>query len=119
MVRGETRRSPLPPVVGMPGMFDTLTVARQSGRRRRRPRPGRSHRQGPIHDGLEHGDHVTSDQFKSGLVEVRAEIATEIAALELRLIKWIVGTGIAVAAAGVAAVVGVLRLVGSAGSAGF
>lgn len=72
-----------------------------------------------IHDGLEHGDHVTSDQFKSGLVEVRAEIATELAALELRLIKWIVGTGIAVAAAGVAAVVGVLRLVGSAGSAGF
>ena len=38
--------------------------------------------------------------------------------LELRLIKWIVGTGIAVAAAGVAAGVGVLRLVGSTGSAG-
>ena len=96
-------------------MFDTLTVARQLAA------GGVDREQAEviakaIHDGLEHGDHVTSDQFKSGLVEVRAEIATELAALELRLIKWIVGTGIAVAAAGVAAVVGVLRLLGSAGS---
>ena len=28
-----------------------------------------------IHDGLEQGDHVTSDQFKAGLAEVRTEIA--------------------------------------------
>lgn len=35
-----------------------------------------------------------------------AELRTELAALELRLIKWIVGTGIAVAAA----VAGILRL---------
>ena len=36
----------------------------------------------------EHGDHVTSDQFKAGLAEVRTEIAevrTEIAALDTRL----------------------------------
>ena len=37
-----------------------------------------------------------------------AELRTEIAALELRLIKWIVGTGIAVAAT----VAGVLRFFG-------
>ena len=65
------------------------------------------------------GDHVTSDQFKAGLAEVRTEIAelrteqrtdiagvrteiadvrTEIAALETRLIRWMVGTVLATAA---------------------
>ena len=29
-----------------------------------------------IRDGVEQGDHVTSDQFKAGLAEVRTEIAT-------------------------------------------
>ena len=28
-----------------------------------------------IHEGLEQGTHVTSDQFKAGLAEVRSEIA--------------------------------------------
>ena len=59
----------------------------------------------------EHGDHVTSDQFKAGLAEVRTEIAaldtrlstqlagvrTEIANLETRLIRWMVGTVLATA----------------------
>ena len=70
----------------------------------------------------EHGDHVTSDQFTAGLAEVRAEIGaldtrlstqiadlraeqrtetagvlTEIAALETRLIRWMVGTVLATA----------------------
>ena len=69
------------------------------------------------------GDHVTADQFKAGLAEVRTEIAsldtrlstqiaelrteqrtdiagvrTEIAALETRLIRWMVGTVLATAA---------------------
>ena len=75
-----------------------------------------------IHDGLEQGDHVTSDQFKAGLAEVRAEIAaldtrlstqisdvrTEIANLETRLIRWMVGTVIATATL----TVGILRLIG-------
>ena len=86
----------------------------------------------------EHGDYVTSDQFKVGLAEVRTEIAnldtrlstqianldtrlstqiaevrSEIGNLEARLIKWIIGTvvttaGVTAAIAGV--VVGVLRL---------
>ncbi len=93
----------------------------------------------------EHGGHVTSDQLKVGLSEVRAETAevrteianldtrfsgqianldtrlstqiaevrSEIANLESRLIKWLIGTvvttaGVTVAIAGV--VVGVLRL---------
>lgn len=60
----------------------------------------------------EQGDHVTADQFKAGLAEVRTEIAsfdtrlstqiaevrTEIAALETRLIRWMVGTVLATAA---------------------
>ena len=33
---------------------------------------------------LEHGDHVTSDQFRAGLAEVRTEIAN----LETRLVRW-------------------------------
>ncbi len=68
----------------------------------------------------EQGDHVTSDQFKAGLAEVRTEIAgldtrlstqiadlrteqrtdiagvrTEIANLKTRLIRWMVGTVLA------------------------
>ncbi len=68
----------------------------------------------------EHGDHVTSDQFKAGLAEMRTEIAaldtrlstqiaaldtrlstqiagvrTEVANLETRLIRWMVGTVLA------------------------
>ena len=65
-----------------------------------------------IHNGLEHGDHVTSDQFRAGLAEVRTEIAevrTEIANLETRLVRWMVGTVIATAAL----TVGILRFVGS------
>ena len=71
----------------------------------------------------EQGDHVTADQFKAGLAEVRTEIAaldtrlstqiaelrteqrtgiagvrTEIASLETRLIRWMVGTVLATAA---------------------
>ena len=75
-----------------------------------------------IHNGLEQGNHVTSDQFKAGLAEVRAEIAgldtglsteiagvrTELANLETRLIRWMVGTVIATATLAV----GILRLIG-------
>ena len=70
----------------------------------------------------EHGDHVTPDQLKAGLAEVRAEIAgldtrlstqiagmrTEIANLETRLIRWMVGT--VVAAVGLT--FGILRFLG-------
>ena len=80
-------------------MFDTLAVAGQLAA------AGVARDQAeviakPIHDGLEHGNHVTSDQFKAGLAEVRAEITnldtrlstdvagvrTEIASLEPRLL---------------------------------
>ena len=46
----------------------------------------------------EQGDHVTADQFKAGLAEIRTEIAgvrTEVANFETRLIRWMVGTVIA------------------------
>lgn len=70
----------------------------------------------------EQDNHVTADQFKAGLAEVRTEIAnldtrlsiqiaavrTEIANLETRLIRWMVGT--VIATAGVT--VGLLRLFG-------
>ena len=53
----------------------------------------------------EHGDHVTADHFRAGLAELRTEIAasdaklsTQIANVETRLIKWMVGTVITTAA---------------------
>ena len=75
-----------------------------------------------IRQGVEQGDHVTSDQFKAGMAELRTEIAaidtrvsteiagvrTEIANLETRLVRWMVGTVIATAAL----TVGILRLIG-------
>ena len=48
-----------------------------------------------VRQAADHGDHVTAGRFTAGL-----------AALELRLIKWIIGTGVAVTGA----VVGLLRL---------
>ena len=55
-------------------MFDTLAIAQQlaaGGVERDQAEVIAK----AIHDGLEQGDHVTSDQFKAGLAEVRAEIA--------------------------------------------
>ena len=106
-------------------MFDTLAVAQQLAA------GGVARDQAEviakaIHDGLEHGDHVTSDQFRAGLAEVRTEIAsldtrlstqiasldtrlsTQIASLETRLVRWMVGTIIATAML----TLGILRLLG-------
>ena len=61
-------------------MFDTLAVAQQlaaGGVERDQAEVIAK----AIDNGLEQGDHVTSDQFKAGLAEVRAEIA----ALDTRL----------------------------------
>ena len=102
-------------------MFDTLAVAQQlaaSGVERDQADVIAK----AIHDSLKHGNHVTSDQFKAGLAEVRAEIVgldtrlsmeiagvqTEIANLETRLIRGMVGTVIATATL----TAGILRLIG-------
>ena len=79
-----------------------------------------------LRQAAEQGDHVTSDQFKAGLAEVRTElrleiasldnrlstqiagVRTEVANLETRLVRWMVGT--VIATAGVT--VGILRLFG-------
>ena len=91
-------------------MFDTLTVAQELAA------GGVARDQAEviakaIRSGVEQGDHVTSDQFKAGLAEVRtaiAEVRTEIANLETRLIRWMVGTVIATATL----TVGILRFIG-------
>ena len=73
-------------------MFDSLAIVRQltaAGIEREQADAD------AVRQAADHGDHVTADQFTAGL-----------AALELRLIKWIIGTGIAVTGA----VVGLLRL---------
>ena len=117
-------------------MFDTLAVAQQlaAGGVARDQAEVIAH---AIRQGAEQGDHVTSDQFKAGLAELRTEIAaldtrvsteiagvraeianldtteiagvrTEIANLETRLVRWMVGTVIATATL----TVGILRLIG-------
>ena len=88
---------------------------------------------GAIGQAVEQGDYVTSGQFRAGLAELRAEIAgldtrlstqlagldtrlstqiagvgAEMANLETRLIRWMVGTVIATATL----TVGILRLIG-------
>ena len=102
-------------------MLDTLAVARQltdGGVARNQAEVIA----GAIGQAVEQGDHVTSDQFKAGLAELRAEIAgldtrlsteiagvrAEMANLEARLIRWMVGTVIATATL----TVGILRLIG-------
>lgn len=50
----------------------------------------------------EHGDHVTSAEFRAGLAE-----------LETRLIKWVLGIVLTVAALQTAILVAALRLLGS------
>ena len=81
-------------------MFDTLAIARQlaagGGARDQAGVIARA-----IHEGVEQGDHVTADQFKAGLTEVRAEIAAldaRIAAMETRLTWRIIGSVAAVGA---------------------
>ena len=84
-------------------MFDTLAIAQQLAA------GGVARDQAEviakaIHDGVGQGDHVTSDQFKAGLAEVRTEIAAldaRLAAMETRLTWRIIG--------GVAAVGALLR----------
>ena len=84
-------------------MFDTLAAARQLAAH------GVDREQadaiaGAIGQAVDEGDHVTPDQFKAGLSELR----TAIAALESGLIRWMVGTVLATGALTVA----ILRLVG-------
>ena len=89
-----------------------------------------------VQQAAEHSDHVTTDQFKAGLAELRTEVAgyraevtvqiadvagqiaeqradtaevrTAVANLETRLIRWMVGTVIATATL----TVGILRFIG-------
>ena len=86
-----------------------------------------------IRQAVEQGDHVTSDQFKAGIAELRtemrtemaemrteqrtqaaemrtemAEMRTEMANLETRLVRWMIGTVIATATLTVA----IVRLLG-------
>ena len=57
-----------------------------------------------IRQAVEEGDHVTSAQFNAGIAELRTEMAN----LETRLVRWMVGTVIATATLTVA----IVRLLG-------
>ena len=88
-------------------MFDSLAVARQltdAGIDRDQAAAIAD----AVRQAAEHGNHVTSDQFKAGLAELRTEIAN----LETRLIKWVLGIVLTVAALQTAILVAILRLQG-------
>ena len=57
-----------------------------------------------IRQAVEQGDHVTSAQFKAGMAEMRTEMAN----LETRLVRWMIGSVIATATLTVA----IVRLLG-------
>ncbi|MCY3842925.1 MAG: hypothetical protein OXH69_05215 [Acidobacteria bacterium] len=79
-------------------MIDSIAVARQlaeAGIERAHADAVAS----AIHQAAEHGDYAT----RADLTAHRADVRADLAALELPLIKWIVGTGIAVAGAVIAA----------------
>ena len=68
-------------------MFDTLAIAQQLAA------GGVARDQAEIiakatHEGVEQSDHVTSDQFKAGLAEVRAEIAALAARIATMETRW-------------------------------
>ena len=101
-------------------MFDTLAVAQQLA-------AGVVDRDqaeviaGAIRQGVEQGNHVTSEQFKAGLAELRTEIATldtelstQLAELRSEQRTEITGarTEIATVIATATVTVGVLRLLG-------
>ena len=118
-------------------MLDTLDVA-QSLRDVHFPDAQAAAIAKAVGQASEHGDHVTRDQFKAGLSELRLEIAvvreglreeiagvrtdvasvrtevadlrTEIAGVETRLIRWLVGVVLGAATLSVAAVAALLRL---------
>ena len=84
-----------------------------------------------VQQAAEHGKHVTPDEFKAGVAELRAEIAehraeqrgetaelrAEISRSESRIIKWVVGIVLTAAgivtAAGVAVGLAILRALGA------
>ena len=56
-----------------------------------------------VQQAVEQGDHVTPDQFRAGIAEVRTEIAN----LETRLIRWVGGLMLTAAGIVTAAVVAI------------
>ena len=99
-------------------MFDTLAVAQQLAR------GGVARDQaeaiaGAIHKAVQQGDSVTADQFKAGVAELRTEIAnldkrlaTQIATVETRLLRWMVGAVFAAASLAGGILAALLRLAG-------
>ena len=95
-------------------MFDTLAIARALTAADFTPAQAEALtdavRQAAEHDaaGVDVGTLATKDDVAALERTMKADLCAEIAALELRLVKWIVGTGVAVAGLVVAA----LRLLG-------
>ena len=95
-------------------MFDTLAVAQQLARG-----GGARDQAEAIAEAVQQGDSVTSDQFRAGVAELRTEIAnldkrlaTQIATVETRLLRWMVGAVFAAASLSGGILAALLRLAG-------
>lgn len=92
-------------------MLDTLTLAHELKNAGVEPKQADAITR-VVRRAVEHGDPAT----RSDLDTLRAEVQADLAALEARLIKWMIGIALTAAgivvAAGTAFVVAVLRAVG-------
>lgn len=92
-------------------MLDTLTLAHELKNAGVEPKQADAITR-VVRRAVEHGDPAT----RSDLDTLRAEVQADLAALEARLIKWMIGIALTasgiVVAAGTAFVVAVLRAVG-------
>lgn len=78
-------------------MFDTLAAAKELTEAGLKPEQAAAITH-TVQRATEHGDHVTSEQLKTGLAELRADIISALAAQERRFI----GYGIAIAGIAIA-----------------
>ena len=99
----------------MPGVLDTLDVA-QALRGVRFPEDQAAEIAKAVGLAADRGDHVTRDQLKADLAELRANLGselvgvrTDVAKLETRLIRWLVGVVLGAATLSVAVVAALLR----------
>ena len=87
-------------------MIDTLTLSRKLDQGRP---PVRAHADAiatGIQQAADHGDHVTASDLRAEIVTVNGTIA----ALEVRLVKWMIGIVLTVAGLQTAAMFAILRL---------
>lgn len=89
------------------GMLDTHAVARSLTEAEFTPAQADA-LTNAIRLAAEHGDQVTTDRFEAGLARLGGDLRVEMAAVETRLVRWLVGVVLGAAGVTVAAVAALL-----------